>query len=227
VPYPFDSEQQDAIARLIADIKDLGTPFVNGERGNQEAFNKRLNQLQGLIAYLWENKQGSFVIDDIAPAFPAENQVWIDTTTAPPTQKYWDGLTWVSFGSGGGGGASYLDELLDVVATAPATEDVLLYDGTQWVAGPVPARSITFSTYQISVTTSATRIDDALSSDRVYAVENIGTYPIFISDNSGVTTLNGFKIDVDDVFQITLAIGEQLWAVSTLGTVKVSVMKGT
>jgi hypothetical protein len=61
----------------------------------------------------------------------------------------------------------------------------------------------------------------------VYAVENIGTYPIFISDNSGVTTLNGFKIDVDDVFQITLAIGEQLWAVSTLGTVKVSVMKGT
>ena len=34
-----------------------------------------------------------------------------------------------------------LDDLSDVVITAPAVDDVLIYDGAQWVNSPVPAGS--------------------------------------------------------------------------------------
>jgi hypothetical protein len=36
------------------------------------------------------------------------------------------------------GGDIALDDLTDVVITSPATDDVLVYDGAQWVNGPVP-----------------------------------------------------------------------------------------
>ena len=38
-----------------------------------------------------------------------------------------------------GGGVPALDDLTDVAVTAPATDDVLRYDGAAWVNGPAPA----------------------------------------------------------------------------------------
>jgi hypothetical protein len=42
---------------------------------------------------------------------------------------------WV-VGQGGGGGATDLDDLTDVVITAPAEGDMLRFDGTEWVNTP-------------------------------------------------------------------------------------------
>ena len=52
------------------------------------------------------------------------------------TESFLSALGLNSSGSGGGG-ASYLDDLLDVNISNPATGEGLIYDGTRWVNGPV------------------------------------------------------------------------------------------
>jgi hypothetical protein len=48
--------------------------------------------------------------------------------------SYDGGTTWLAFLAGGsGGGASALDDLTDVTITAPAEDDDLRYDGSEWV----------------------------------------------------------------------------------------------
>lgn len=48
----------------------------------------------------------------------------------------WERIDTLSSGGGGGGGT--LDSLTDVTITFPATGDVLVYNGTNWVNGPMP-----------------------------------------------------------------------------------------
>lgn len=48
----------------------------------------------------------------------------------------WERIDTLSSGGGGGGGT--LDSLTDVTITSPATGDVLVYNGTNWVNGPMP-----------------------------------------------------------------------------------------
>ena len=52
------------------------------------------------------------------------------------TESFLSALGLNSSGSGGGG-ASYLDDLLDVNISSPATGEGLVFDGTRWVNGPV------------------------------------------------------------------------------------------
>jgi hypothetical protein len=47
-------------------------------------------------------------------------------------------MTDSSFYAPGGAGSNDLDGLLDVNITDPSTDDVLKYDGTEWVNGPAP-----------------------------------------------------------------------------------------
>ena len=42
--------------------------------------------------------------------------------------------------------------------------------------------------------------------------------------NSGVTAANGYQLDNDDKLQLTLAEGEDLWAIATTGTGTLSVL---
>jgi hypothetical protein len=85
----------------------------------------------------------------------------------------------------------------------------------------------TFTTFQVSVGTTATQINtvgDAVN--RLYAVENLGTNPIYIGASDSVTTSSGFAVYPRDTFQITLTSSGELWAIAATGTVQVSVIKG-
>jgi hypothetical protein len=61
----------------------------------------------------------------------------------------------------GGGGSSALDDLTDVIITTPATNDILQYDGAEWVNQPLAGGAPTSASY-VTLGTNAT-----LTSERV------------------------------------------------------------
>ena len=66
-----------------------------------------------------------------------------------------------SFYAPGGAGANDLDGLLDVNITDASTDDVLQYDGTEWINGPAPAGHIDLNDLE-DVNTSGAIRDNAL-----------------------------------------------------------------
>jgi hypothetical protein len=50
----------------------------------------------------------------------------------------WERVDLAAGGGGGGGGATTLDGLVDVTVTTPSGGDVLVFNGTKWVNGPLP-----------------------------------------------------------------------------------------
>lgn len=85
----------------------------------------------------------------------------------------------------------------------------------------------TFTTFQVSVASTATQINTVGDTvNRLYAVENLGTSPVYIGASNSVTTSSGFAVYPRDTFQITLTSAGELWAITESGNVQVSVIKG-
>lgn len=184
--YTFDQDQLDAIDRLINDIHDFLTFIDNSEEANEDTFNARLNEIQGVLAYLKENT---------------------------------------------GVGVSELDDLTDVVLTTPVSGQVLTFDGANWVNDDVTSGGggggVTFATYQLDIASdTSSRIDQPLSLDRIYNVENMGDFIIYLGNGSGVTSLTGFGLEPGDVFETILAPLAELHAIAEFGIVHINVMRG-
>jgi hypothetical protein len=63
-------------------------------------------------------------------------------------------MTDSSFYAPGGAGSNDLDGLLDVNITDPSTDDVLQYDGTEWINGPAPLGQVNLNDLHDVVITS-------------------------------------------------------------------------
>lgn len=127
MPYSYDADQTAAIDRLIDEVHNIVTSITNGERGNDITFNKRLNEIQGVLAYLQATKQFKIHVGTSAPVSPEVYELWIDSSTIPASYLYWDGLLWKSVG------ATNLDGLGDVEINNPQLNQVLKYDGSKWI----------------------------------------------------------------------------------------------
>lgn len=89
--------------------------------------------------------------------------------------------------------------------------------------------AVTFTTYQVTLTsaTTAQRIDDAQNlASRIYAVENIGYFGVYIGSDSSVTASTGFKLEPGDIFETELTSTGSIWGVTEFGNVRLSVMRG-
>jgi hypothetical protein len=127
-----------------------------------------------------------------------------------------------------GGASGSLSKLSDVLISAPSKDQVLTYNGTEWVNTAIPQPpGVTFTAYQMDLTTTAVRIDDVNNlQDRIYNVQNIGQYNIYVGGSNTVGPTVGFKLFPEDSFQITLSATTSLWGVSDFGNVRISVARG-
>lgn len=122
-----------------------------------------------------------------------------------------------------------VDSDLLAIPNGVATLDA---DGTLTLA-QVPAISfvtglpIAFTVDQRIVSAAvALRIDNPVSSDYVYAVENIGYTDLYLGHNNLVSPTTGWKLYQGDVFRVSLAPGQALWIISSGGDGTISVMAG-
>jgi hypothetical protein len=115
-------------------------------------------------------------------------------------------------------------------ATLTAGSGITITNGNGAITVSTTASAgITFTAYQMSLTSStvAARIDDVNNmSNRVYTVQNIGYYAIYIGSDSTVSTSTGFKIEPGDVFETVLTSSGALWGVTEFASVQLSVLRG-
>lgn len=72
---------------------------------------------------------------------------------------------------------------------------------------------------QYTVGTTAVKLVASSETKKVVAVHNIGTGTIFLNGSSSVTATTGFALDkAAGPFEIQLAAGDELWAITTSGT---------
>lgn len=154
----------------------------------------------------------------------------------------WNG-TPVGAAYGGTGYSTYTDGQLLIgnssnnslsKATLTAGTGITITNGNGAITISTTAASsangqITFTPYQMNLTstTVAARIDDVNNmSNRVYTIENIGYYPIYIGSDSTVSVTTGFKLEPGDIFETVLTSNGALWGVTEFGTVRLSVLRG-
>jgi hypothetical protein len=97
---------------------------------------------------------------------------------------------WKPVAAGGGGGATDLDGLTDVILVAPSTGNVLRYNGTEWVDADLDFSDLvglptTLSGYGITDAYTDAQVDFLLAA---LALADIGGWP---ADASGVLTNDG------------------------------------
>ena len=83
--------------------------------------------------------------------------------------KFGDGVTaWTSLSaiSGGGGGATNLNGLTDVTITTPSTNQVLSYNGSQWVNGALPTHTHAWGDITSGVPAAVTALSGTNTGDQ-------------------------------------------------------------
>lgn len=146
---------------------------------------------------------------------------------------------WVASGgvgsqSGGGGGSSYMNDLLDVTAPNPATDDLLRWNGSAWVNVPqsqiAPAISFSdltshpnsLSGYGINDAYTKTQVDALLSNidlDDYGASLSLGSVATYLKDANGK-----FVVDSSGRYIITAGTSTSINLVNGSGTVISSVI---
>ena len=141
------------IRSLILAANDTGSLPVNlieGRRSDTTALQSRgilgirnLNTDQYVFYPTFLDFTGNHIqmTKSAQPPTPAAGKVklWVDSTSGKWSQIDEAG-TVTTFGSGGGGGASAMDDLTDAdtTTTPPALNDVLTWDGSNWVPAVPP-----------------------------------------------------------------------------------------
>jgi len=114
-------DNQDNTLRLFDGTVTGGIPLLRAD----------LENLEGVLGA---------ALSDTPPVNPQPGTIWFNTSNGRLFIYYNDGdsAQWVqpttpSFGAGGGTGSTSLNGLTDVVITSPTANQVLKFNGTQWI----------------------------------------------------------------------------------------------
>lgn len=182
--------------------------------------------------YITANINGSVAITD------GGGSITVDGTVAATQSGTWNigtlgTITNVVHVDDNAGSITVDATALDIRALSNATDSVTAHQGgswtvaaTQsgsWTVSTIPGAFASWQTSKVSVTSSATQIAATPLTNRAkMIVQNLGSSDCFVSNSNSVTA-NDLKLPKGSSFEIELAAGASLYAITASGSTDVRV----